>query len=471
MNIKPGLRPRNDTRSCTLPITISSPSPSIQVFLSSTIRDLKDLREDLAKRLAKFQIRCFRSEEDCGGHQTVVDYCRWHLNDSDGYILLLGLWYGWIPPTCDRSITQLEYEWALDKWQASGNAPLLVLNPTAGAPLWIDLQKRAQALATEALDNDPGWDAAGHDSKLTAFRKKVTNGRVVAPVETESDLRDAAIAYGNMWKGMTPQAAACGVIQVTRTGTRIEDVQLGSLGREPHARALKKAINQLRLFPRAPALACLAYGSDQAGQKALAAWLLGHPDKILSGRPTTLVRPPVDNFTAENLTIAIAQSLGFSARTPVDLAALAAARLAEQPLHFLLDHVNHIGVVAFQEQFWIPFYRAVLDHHGAKPLAHRLSAVVFSYKASEGDPSPAVTGAIRSAADYERLLLLPKLEDLSLSDVIDWLAAMDVPDDPPGYSLQLAQRVLMDADGNPDPTPLHVYDRLRGEDLKLGARA
>jgi hypothetical protein len=448
-------------------ITISPSPTSIKVFLSSTIRDLKDLREDLAERLAKFQILCFRSEEDRGGHQTVVDYCRGHLNGSDGYILLLGLWYGWIPPGYDRSITQLEYEWALDKWKVE-NPPMLVLDPAAGTPLWNDLKQRAQALAAQELKQDPSWDIGQHDRGLGAFRKKVTNGRVVAAVETESDLREAAIAYGCTWKGMTPQAAATGAISVRRTGTRIEDAQLGSLGREPQAGALKKAINQLRLFPKAPAVACLAYGSDKAGQKALAAWLASHPDKILRGRPTTLARPPVDNFTAENLTGAIAGSLGFSARTPTDLAALVATELATQPLHFLLDQVNRIGVAAFHQQFWLPFYQALRDQHAAKPLPHRLSALVFTYKESEGGSSAAVISAIGSEPDYEQLLLLPKLEDFKLSDVTDWLAEKGVPDDPPGYSLQLAQRVLTDADGNPDPTPLHVYDRLRGEDLKLG---
>ena len=178
----PAPLPRRDVRTPELPINISSPSPSIHIFLSSTIRDLKDLREDLAKRLAKYQIRCFRSEEDRGAHQTVVDYCRWHLNDSDGYILLLGLWYGWIPPGCDRSITQLEYEWALERWPVT-NPPMLVLDPTAGTPLWNDLKQRAQALATGAAANQLA-SSLGQALNLDIFEISTASesGRVGAEV-------------------------------------------------------------------------------------------------------------------------------------------------------------------------------------------------------------------------------------------------------------------------------------------------
>jgi hypothetical protein len=157
---------------------------------------------------------------------------------------------------------------------------------------------------------------------------------------------------------------------------------------------------------------------------------------------------------------------GAEIETPEELADRVAAELKQQPLWFALDQVSRLsgGLATFQDFFWRPFQDRLMELRATQPISHRLLAVVTEYS---GDPTAwaaAVCGPDfdEEAADFSKLLLLPKLTAFKRRDVLLWLEEIDAPEELWG---QLATSVLQDDQGQPDGTPLRVFDRLQRHPL------
>jgi hypothetical protein len=96
---------------------IKPPQGVFNIFLSSTIGDYEDFRRQVQDvLLKKAECACFLSEDWVGGYDATVTKCQQRVKDSGGFILMLGHWYGSIPPGKEKSITHLEFEWAFEKW-------------------------------------------------------------------------------------------------------------------------------------------------------------------------------------------------------------------------------------------------------------------------------------------------------------------------------------------------------------------
>lgn len=100
-----------------MPTGVSSASLAASVFVSSTCKDMEAYRRAVEDAVIhKAQVACFLSEEWTGGYDDTVQKCKDRVLASFGFLLLLGHTYGWIPAG-EKSITQLEFEWAFGRWK------------------------------------------------------------------------------------------------------------------------------------------------------------------------------------------------------------------------------------------------------------------------------------------------------------------------------------------------------------------
>jgi hypothetical protein len=132
---------------------------------------------------------------------------------------------------------------------------------------------------------------------------------------------------------------------------------------------------------------------------------------------------------------------------------------------FLSSTIKNGGVAAFRGAFWKPFYDRLKELRASQPIPHRLIAVVAEHTGDSAAWSSAVCGPDfeEEPADFSKLALLPPLEPFKQKDLLRWLADLEVPEE---RRLAIASRVLTNSQGQPDPTPLRVFERLRGEDLR-----
>jgi hypothetical protein len=87
----------------------------LEVFLSSTAKDLEPFRQAVHARLIRSgQFHCVW-QEDFGPHSaTAIEVCRTKVESADVFVGLVGLRRGWEPKgdAAQRSITEMEHDWA-----------------------------------------------------------------------------------------------------------------------------------------------------------------------------------------------------------------------------------------------------------------------------------------------------------------------------------------------------------------------
>jgi tetratricopeptide (TPR) repeat protein len=91
------------------------PRQVLEVFLSSTAKDLEPFRRAVHARLVRSgQFHCVWQEEFGPQSATAIEVCRTKVESADLFVGLVGLRRGW-EPTGDathRSITEMEHDWA-----------------------------------------------------------------------------------------------------------------------------------------------------------------------------------------------------------------------------------------------------------------------------------------------------------------------------------------------------------------------
>ena len=439
---------------------------SWQIFLSSTIRDLEDYRLSVQEvLLRKAEVAVFLSEDWPGGYDDTVRKCKARVEAAHGFFLMMGHWYGSIPPGHDKSITHLEFEWAFGKWGQTPFPPIAVFRPKPQSEADQELRTAAEPLIVNGYSQRPR-----HDELLQAFQGQVLGSwRTVREFTTLQDLREYTLTTCLIWKGRTLQAAAQGEVALASPGPRLTDEQLGLLGREKQLDAARDLLTELAALPEVPAVCLLVSGSEDAGQRAFLAALL-RTRAFKGARPSKPGRPPLDHYDIPVLIQWAAKMLGIAGgaeiKTPEELADRVAAELKRQPLWFALDGVGRLsgGGMAFREAFWKPFHDRLKELRATQPIPHRLIAVVTESSGDSTAWGTAVGGPDfdEQPADFSQLLLLPPLAGFKRRDVLLWLAEIDVPED---RRVQIATSVLQDDQGKPDGTPLRVFDRLQRESL------
>ncbi len=253
------------------------------------------------------------------------------------------------------------------------------------------------------------------------------------------------------------------------------EAECGRLGRKPQFDAVRDVVTDLALQPTVPSCALLVSGHEDAGHRFFLRQLLQTPT-LLRGRPTSLGRPLHDQYDVSVLIPWVAQRLGLTEPGPVltlqDLAERVAAELMRQPLGLVLDQIHRLagGVFAFQQHFWLPLFAHLQESRARFPKSHRLVAIVTDYigDLDQGADVPWQRTPTDAPLDYRKLILLPRLTDLSDRDVVQWLLEVrGMTEDGSGRLGEIARNVLHNAKGEPDPTPVRVFERLKDESLWL----
>lgn len=467
-----------------LPMTIPSATVELTIFLSSTIGDYgyddpdverpnfrREVQDGLSK---KANCACFLSEDWIGGYDATVQKCRERVHQSGGFILLLGYWYGSIPPGKDKSITHLEFEWALERWKGDPFPKMAVLKPKPGKRADDELKARAVPLLPVMEE-----ERELHAVRLAKFYAQVddkhTEWRTIQTFEDVHELREWAISYGNRWRGFEFLAAARGKVDagLVQTKSPLHEDQLGKLGRGVQHEAIKKIFSGLAAHPDVPAVAVLVNGDKNQGQRAFVAYVQGSLLKNYYPKQN-IGRLPPGSSTLQALLAWVAGTLGLENAsgidTPQTLAERVVDELKHQQLYFVIERLRADyagGFPAFQQSFWEPFWTRLKVLRGQRRITNRLVAIVIDYS---GDASNwadvAVDAKPGTPLDFSKLIVAPRLGDIEESDLYEWFDELEVPDSPLGHRKDLVQRALMDEEsGEFDGTPLHVFERLKGERL------
>jgi hypothetical protein len=379
--------------------------------------------------------------------------------------LLLGHSYGWIPAG-EKSITQLEFEWAFGRWRHLPYPPMAVFAPEHDS----EADKELREEASKFIPSDPPARKL-HDERLAGFRAQVLDaGRTAQFYAHRQELRENAIVACLQWKGETPLSAALGKSPVI--GSALTDEQLGSLGRKLQLDAVSEIAGQFNAEPDEPACAMLVHGDEDAGQRVFLAHLAQAKD-LAKCRPAHPGNPPMDQYQYDVTVLCqwVARSLGLTgAAASDDVAKLAdaiAAELRNQPLFFMLDRVQRLSgdLAAFVTQFWRPLRDRLRQIHAENPLENRLIAFVADYKGDLAGRESHTCEWDALTLDYSVLLALPRLGTLRPKDVILWLNQLEMVTLPAAQRSQIASSVVLNAAGEIEGKPLRVYEQLRSVNL------
>ena len=145
----------------------------LQVFISSTYKDLQDERQAAVEAvLSTNNIPAGMELFKAGNNSQWETIKRW-INDSDVYMLILGGRYGSIEPTSKKSYTHLEYEYAI-----SQNIPVF-------ATVLSD-----NFLADKVKNGQNADDIYEHDNKaLYEEFKELVMSKMVKPVDDCKDIK------------------------------------------------------------------------------------------------------------------------------------------------------------------------------------------------------------------------------------------------------------------------------------------
>ena len=442
-----------------------------QIFVSSTNKDLSAYRSAIKEALDPTgRIQALLNEDWDNEHAWSKLECRRRIEAAQGYFGIFAYYYGWIPNGEEKSITHLEYDWALKQFGGARRPRIAIFMPgwrheqdrqDGPCPAQKELKKAAELLVDAYNLGGPA-----HAEKLTAFHKVVENGgRGVNYFHALHELIGCVVRVALTWAGRLDHAADGGPPEARRIATRVE---LGRLGRKKQTDAAHDAITSIADAP-GPGGALLAYGKQTAGHQYFLEWLAS-TDPLRIGREPTIGRPEIAPYQIEDLVAWVARETGVgeAADSEVsDVPSLARElhrALRQQWLVLMLKSIELLtgGLATFVAKFWSPLYQ---EMQRLGPVPHRLLFVVGSQGLRESWPV-GVSEAGDDVDDFSSLLALPELTDFVDKDLRRWLSDLKVQDVPPGRRETLSQLALRDpVSGAEDATPENVYRRLQDERL------
>ncbi|MHC4140799.1 MAG: DUF4062 domain-containing protein [Planctomycetota bacterium] len=142
----------------------SVPGVAESVFVSSTSSDLKEHRRAARSVIEKLQLKFIGMEEFAPTAQAPADLIRQKVRESQVYLGMLGLRYGYVDPGSGLSMTELEYRQAIasDKkicmFVMDQNAPIvasMVEDDASRFAKLLDFRSRVMKAHTCALFTDP----------------------------------------------------------------------------------------------------------------------------------------------------------------------------------------------------------------------------------------------------------------------------------------------------------------------------
>jgi hypothetical protein len=436
------------------------------VFLSSTVRDLASLRDHVQVGLLKYaEAACFLSENWVGGFDDTVARCRARVERADGFILLLGFWYGSIPTGADKSITHIEFDCAVERWRQDF-PPIAVMAPREASPAYRQLTALADKILGEETKN--GLDRSDHEKRCVAFHTSVKHSwRTVNVFGDKHELAMQALTCVMRWQGRTPAAAAAGLVAPIENDADADPIEPACLGRLGRTRQLDDAsdvLAQLALERHWPGVALVAHGGADAGPGEFLAALVNAEPALRRCRVKSL---PVQQTSLAALVSWVARTLGLPHAAPVltpqALAELLFVALKREPLAFVLNRIGFLqgGIRAFADQFWAPLYTALVTLAGGQPFQHQLIVVISDWSTDATTIDECTVAAGDQLPDGETLVRLSPLDAITKRHMTTWLKELDIDE---ARRRDIVAAALTDDEGHEDGTPSRVFARLRAHD-------
>ena len=426
-----------------------------EIFLSATVRDLGNERDAVQEALRQRQTAVFL--QDCWNRSAgdVVKMCLRRLEDASGYLGIFGFRYGWIPQALNKSITELECDWALYRWENLSSPPVFFFSPEIGSTAERVLINSAEATLVADYPNDPEKRESLKE-RQRAFIKRLRQGRNVISFSSLTDLQVRATNAVSLWNEEILENAAN---SSRRYGSpEIPLHELGAIGHRRQLDALEGALFARDQRPDAPALCAVVHGPPRTGHRAFREYL-ARWDHWDVGPDIEPGAPPHDSYDVGSLVRwalgVLAGDKGIEQAGIEALAEIIMSRLAKEPVVLILQRVDGLsgGLTVFHRDFWVPLHDALSVGWKRNATTQRFAMLVISHHEETVNDSVFWDGKLDDdEIDFRRLLLLPSLGKLLKRDIRDWLYHLGLDR---VRAIQMAERVIGTGD------PLEVYEQLQ----------
>ena len=432
-----------------------------QIFVSATAQDCKQFREDIRDVIHDNLVAAkIFLQENWAEVGFVVDKCKERVCTCDAYVGLFGHRYGYVPPGHTKSVTELEFRWAVDRWPQPVS-PLFVLLPEANS----EADKKLRAWARPFLEReypDPASRAdaeRAHQDFLAAVKAWASDGRLLIYYRNRAQLIGKALSCIQNWNQSIYRRASQGRRQSAG------DIPADELGRISWNQRdeLAKALEAFRDRPTERAACFLLHGPENHGQCQFAEFLCRSDEwddmQVHCGQAAEA--DSIESllcWACAQLKEPVLGAAGVDA-----LAGVLATRLMKTSVVLI---VRHLGwkpdrLSRFQQQFWKPLVDALAARSPGG--TGRLYAFVVEHEKlpTAGQSGIRPDDLSDAGVDYHDLLALPALADIPAAHVRRWLKELKAT---AGIALSEARREeIAERVTKPDANPPNVYDRLSRE--------
>lgn len=435
-----------------------------QIFLSATAQDCKEYRVAVSEFIHDNidAAKIFLQENWADGAKFVVTECEKKIKECDAYVGLFGYRYGWTPPGFSKSITELEFHWALDKWESTAEPPIFVFLPEKGSE--ADMQLRAWAqecLHQEYPDEDLRTRSQESQAAFLALVKQwASEGRILVYYRTPLQLLGKALSCVQNWnKEIWRNASMLGKQTVGAIPTHL----FGRLGTDDQRKAIENNLEVFRDQSNARAICFLTYGPENHGQREFSEFLYRWEEEWEETQVYCGQASEADSI--ESLIRWTSGQLKTPMLGPPSIDALAtviSARLAQSSVVFVLRTVGRKPdrLSNFQAMFWAPLVSAIAN---APPASRgRLYWFVIDHEMLPETFEHGIRNDLAATPmDYTKFLVLPPLTEIKSSQVRRWLQYLKTSEGVETNENQrneISERVTYQ-----DRKPSSVFDRLTRE--------
>ncbi|HCZ14406.1 MAG TPA: hypothetical protein DHV85_07365, partial [Candidatus Accumulibacter sp.] len=328
-----------------------------QIFLSATAQDCRQYREAVRDFVQDNEIaaKIFLQENWAEGGDFVVDVCERRVKTCDAYLGLFGYRYGWTPPGFTKSITELEFRWAVDRWRQPV-PPIFVLLPEKDSEADKQLREWARPYLEQEFPDEVSLakGVSAQQAFLASVVEWASDGRILVYYRTPLQLVGKALSCIQHWNQRLLRQALAGRREALGD---IPAEDLGRVGREDQRAALSGALEAFRDRQGQRAIAFLVHGPENHGQREFAEFLYRWDDEwediaVHCGQASE--PDSIDSLIC--WTCGQLQEPVLGAASVDALAAVLAARLARGSVVFVLRTSGRQAqrLLTFQNGFWEP---------------------------------------------------------------------------------------------------------------------
>ncbi|HLM54998.1 MAG TPA: DUF4062 domain-containing protein [Pyrinomonadaceae bacterium] len=410
---------------------------ALRVFVSSTCKDLgsqnplANCRECAIQAITNTGCEPVAMERWVATHMVPVAICRQKLLASTHYLGIFAHRRGAPHPELDKSMTEAEYDWAVEM-----KKPVGVLLPNQASPFNLDLETLAGEQTDEERDAQQG------------FLERVRSAGGYTQFDNPGDLASKVTLLVVEWRYGSLSALADAAV-----GSPKPTEKPILIGRGQHLGHFYLCLSQFITedVPRAGAF--LVHGGGGSGHDAMVAQLLKtFRDTSLGGAEPEHVRVGVKPTWRENSLARLYEVLGLGA-THEAVAAALREKLEEHDVVLDFSGVQRFEgeLPGFVNSFWSGVAALI-----PKRLQHRLIALLRSDHAAP-DEWDAALQALPAPAPFDpaRPLKLPELVNFTRAEVVAWLRGK-VPD----AEVDAWADTLMDETGG---QPQTLFNKIRSE--------